>query len=199
MFCISRFLFFTLSSSSQVQWRLKRTDSQTFSWAWVVAGLVNLPAFLSYKCPGELFSTASLSSPNAGCSNELGKFYSQVLMSGSPTLTPPGPILLFCPDKVQGLKQAGQAEKGAVQLNCSNGLRAGSPAPQMTGSVLVCCLGRVPGLFFCVLQLVRGRANFLSFRTPEPALLLTLKIKSLGSSASYIEELQVDTTSTLVA
>lgn len=67
----------------------------------MVTELVSTPAF-PWSLPGKLASTASSISSNATGSKEQIQFSCvQVLRSGSPTLTPPGPTLLFCSGEMQ--------------------------------------------------------------------------------------------------
>lgn len=64
-------------------------------WAWVVAGLVSLPALLHGHSPGQRSCTVLATSSKADCSKKQSQLsFAQILRSCSPILTLPGSALL---------------------------------------------------------------------------------------------------------
>lgn len=57
-----------------MRWMLGWFNSQPWFWAWMVAGLVSLAAFLHLPHPGDLSLTAMASPSNAVCRKEQGQF-----------------------------------------------------------------------------------------------------------------------------
>lgn len=82
----------------------------------------------------------------------------QAPQSSSPTLLPLQSVPQSCPGKVQGVLS--ELLRVGCQLICLHALRAGSSTGpgKTTDFILVCCPSGVQGLFFYVLQMVKGKA-----------------------------------------